>query len=107
MASTVTSGVTITNDTSTATALYPTFTSATTGSVSGLNVTSTKLTFTPTTGTLVTPNVEASNGMIVNSKTVTTNYSIPSGSNALAAGPITVASGASVTIPSGSRWVVL
>jgi hypothetical protein len=45
--------------------------------------------------------------MIVNSKTVTTNYSIPVGSNALAAGPITVASGATVTIPSGSRWVVL
>jgi hypothetical protein len=107
IASTVTSGVTITNDTSTATALYPTFTSATSGSVSGLNVTSTKLTFVPTTGTFTVPNVEASNGMIVNSKTVSTNYSIPVGSNALAAGPITVSGGATVTIPSGSRWVVL
>jgi hypothetical protein len=45
--------------------------------------------------------------MIVNSKTVSTNYSIPVGSNALAAGPITVSGGATVTIPSGSRWVVL
>ena len=107
IASTVTAGLTITNDTTTATALYPTFTSATSGSITGANVTSTKLTFTPSTGTLVTPNVEASNGMIVNSKTVTTNYSIPVGSNALAAGPITVGSGATVTIPSGSRWVVL
>jgi len=107
IASTVTSGVTITNDTTTATALYPSFTSATSGSVSGLSVTSTKLTFVPSTGTFTVPNVEASNGMIVNSKTVSTNYSIPVGSNALAAGPITVASGASVTIPSGSRWVVL
>ena len=107
IASTVTSGVTITNDTSTATSLYPTFTSATSGSVSGLNVTSTKFTFVPSTGTFTVPNVEASNGMLVNSKTVTTNYSIPVGSNALAAGPITVGSGATVTIPSGSRWVVL
>jgi hypothetical protein len=107
IASTITAGLTITNDTTTATALYPTFTSATSGSITGANVTSTKLTFTPSTGTLVTPNVEASNGMIVNSKTVTTNYSIPAGSNALAAGPITVGSGATVTIPSGSRWVVL
>jgi hypothetical protein len=45
--------------------------------------------------------------MLVNSKTVSTSYSIPSGSNALAAGPITVGSGATVTVPSGSRWVVL
>jgi hypothetical protein len=45
--------------------------------------------------------------MIVNSKTVATSYSIPAGSNALAAGPITVSGGATVTIPSGSRWVVL
>jgi hypothetical protein len=88
-------------------ALYPTFTSATSGSISGLNVTSTKLTFVPTTGTFTVPNVEASNGMIVNSNTVSTSYSIPVGSSALAAGPITVSGGATVTIPSGSRWVVL
>jgi hypothetical protein len=107
IASTVTSGVTITNDTTTATALYPSFTSATSGSVSGLSVTSTKLTFVPSTGTLTAPNVEASNGMLVNSATVSTNYSIPVGSNAIAVGPVTVASGAAVTIPSGSRWLVL
>jgi hypothetical protein len=107
IASTVTSGVSITNDTSTATSLYPTFTSATSGSVSGLNVTSTKLTFVPSTGTLTAPNLEASNGMLVHSYTVNTSYSIPSGSNAIAVGPVTVASGAAVTIPSGSRWLVL
>ena len=106
VASTVTSGVTITNDTSTATSVYPTFATAT-GSASTLYVTNTKLKFVPSTGTFTVPNVEASNGMLVNSATVTTNYSIPVGSNAIAAGPITVASGASVTIPSGSRWVVL
>ena len=107
IASTVTSGLTITNDTTTATALYPTFTSATSGTITGANVTSTKLTFVPSTGTLTAPNLEASNGMIVNSKTVSTNYSIPVGSNAIAVGPVTVAGGAAVTIPSGSRWLVL
>lgn len=44
---------------------------------------------------------------IENGQTVTTNYSIPSGKNALSVGPITVNSGASVTVPSGSRWLVL
>jgi len=101
------SGVTITNDTSTATAIYPTFTSATSGSVSGLSVTSTKLNFTPSTGALAAPEIVASNGMLVHSSTVSTSYTIPTGSNAIAAGPMTVASGAAVTIPSGSRWLVL
>ena len=107
IANTQAAGVTITNDTSTATSVYPTFTSATTGSVSGLSVTSTKFKFVPSTGTFTVPNVEASNGMLVNSATISTSYSIPVGSNAIAAGPITVGSGASVTVPSGSRWVVL
>ena len=107
IASTVTSGVTITNDTTTATALYPTFTSATSGSVAGLNVTSTKLTFVPTTGSLTAPQTEASNGLVVNSNTVSASYSIPSGSSATSAGPMTVGSGVVVTVPSGSRWVVL
>jgi len=107
IASTVTAGLTITDDTTTATSLYPTFTSATSGSISGASVTSTKLKFVPSTGTLTAPNLEASNGMIVNSATVSTNYSIPVGSNAIAVGPVTVAGGAAVTIPSGSRWLVL
>jgi hypothetical protein len=101
------SGVTVTNDTSTATALYPTFTSATSGSISGVSVTSTKLTFVPTTGSLTAPQTVASNGLVVNSNTVSASYSIPSGSSATSAGPMTVASGVTVTVPSGSRWVVL
>ena len=59
------------------------------------------------TGALTSPEIVASNGLLVHSTTVSTSYSIPSGSNAIAAGPMTVASGASVTIPSGSRWLVL
>lgn len=43
----------------------------------------------------------------VNEQTVNTSYSIPASKNAMSTGPITVASGAVVTVPSGSRWVVL
>ena len=42
-----------------------------------------------------------------NDQIITTSYSITSGRNAMSTGPITVNSGASVTVPSGSRWVVL
>jgi hypothetical protein len=53
------------------------------------------------------PIQRASNGIVVNSNTVSTTYSIPSGSNAMSAGPITINSGITVTVASGSRWVVL
>lgn len=57
--------------------------------------------------TAYVPQVAASNGMIVNNATVSTSYTIPTGYNATATGPMTVASGAVVTIPSGSRWMIL
>jgi hypothetical protein len=49
----------------------------------------------------------SSNGLIVNNMTVGASYSIPSGYSASSVGPVTVAGGVTVTIPSGSRWVVL
>lgn len=76
-------------------------------------------TITPTTGTLnITgglsftgsfnpPVVSVSNGLFVNNMTVGSNYSIPSGYSASSVGPVSVSSGVTVTIPSGSRWLVL
>jgi hypothetical protein len=42
-----------------------------------------------------------------NGQTVSSNYTITSGKNAMSAGPIEIASGVTVTIPSGSTWVVV
>lgn len=53
------------------------------------------------------PEMVASNGLFVNKMTIATSYSIPTGYSANSTGPVTVASGVSVTVPSGSRWVVL
>ena len=58
-------------------------------------------------GAISGTSLNATNGIIVNNQTVFVSYSIPSGSSATSAGPMTLASGVSVTIPSGSRWVVL
>ena len=44
---------------------------------------------------------------VENGQNVTTSYSIPSGKNAMSTGPITIDDGAVVTIPDGSRWVVI
>lgn len=43
----------------------------------------------------------------LNDQTVTTNYSIPVGKNAGTFGPISVNSGVTVTVPSGSTWSVV
>jgi len=42
-----------------------------------------------------------------NELTVTTNYTLSTGKNAMSVGPITINSGVTVTIPSGQRWVIL
>ena len=42
-----------------------------------------------------------------NDQTVTTSYSIPSGKNAGTFGPISVDSGVTVTVPTGSVWYVI
>lgn len=41
-----------------------------------------------------------------NDQTVTTNYTITTGKNAMSAGPITLDPGVTVTIPSGSEWSI-
>jgi hypothetical protein len=45
--------------------------------------------------------------LVVNATTVTDNYTVESGTNAQSVGPITVASGVSVTVASGQRWLVV
>ena len=49
----------------------------------------------------------ADNVFFENSLTVTTNYTITAGKSASSTGDITINSGVTVTIPSGSRWVIL
>jgi len=44
---------------------------------------------------------------VENQQTISSNYTITTGSNALSAGPVTVASGVVVTIPPGSAWTVV
>ena len=64
-------------------------------------------TYNSSTDELKAGNVNATNGLIVNSTTVNSSYTVASGSNAFSVGPITVASGATVTVSSGQRWVVI
>jgi len=44
---------------------------------------------------------------VENGQTITTNYTISTGKNALTTGPINIDDGVIVTIPDGSRWLIL
>jgi hypothetical protein len=59
------------------------------------------------TNTAYAPQFAASNGLVLNSNTVSVNYTIPTNYNAVSVGTITINSGVSVTVPSGSNWKVL
>jgi len=48
----------------------------------------------------------ANNCMFENNMTITDDYTITAGRSASSVGPITIDSGVSVTIPSGSNWVI-
>ena len=59
------------------------------------------------TNTGVAPQMGATNGIFVNNGTVGANYSVPTGYNAMSAGPVTISGGVSVTVPASSKWVVV
>lgn len=66
---------------------------------------SANLTFDGTTQSA--PVQRASNGIVTNNKTIGTSFTIPSTDNAMSSGPVTLSAGVTVTVSSGSRWVVL
>jgi hypothetical protein len=46
-------------------------------------------------------------GYVENSATVAVSSTITAGNNAMSAGPVTINSGVTVTVPTGSRWIVV
>ena len=58
-------------------------------------------------GTVKASALSATNGMMINSNTVSSSYTIPTDYNAMSAGNVVINSGVTVTIPSGSRWVIV
>lgn len=66
-----------------------------------------KAVYQDTNGAAYAPELAASNGLLIHNATVGSSYSVASGYNVISAGPIAVASGATVTLPSGSVWVIV
>ena len=102
-----TAGASISNDTTTSSNLYPLFAAATSGTPTTIYTGNTKYLYKPSTGELSAPAPIATNGIMLHSTTVSASYTIASGNNGFSVGPITVASGISVSISAGQRWLIL
>jgi len=100
-------GAAISNDTTTSTNVYPLFAGATSGNATTVYTGDAKLLYKPSTGEFTSSVLTAGNGIVVNSQSVATSYTIAAGYSGTSAGPITIASGQTVTVSSGSRWCVL
>jgi trimeric autotransporter adhesin len=101
------SGATIVNDTTTSTNVYPTFAAATSGALANIYTSDAKYLYKPSTGELTSEHVIAGNGIFVNSLTIDTSYTIAAGTSGMSAGPVTISGGTTITVASGSRWVVV
>jgi len=58
-------------------------------------------------GTITGTVVGSSNGVLVNSDSVSSSYTINTGNNGFSVGPITINSGVTLTVASGQRYIVI
>jgi hypothetical protein len=63
--------------------------------------------YNPTTDELSVGTQISNNGIMQNATTVATSYTIAAGYNGLSAGPVSVNTGVTVTVSTGSTWVVV
>ena len=100
-------GSALSNDTTTATNLYPVFASATTGTAENLYTSNANLLYKPSIGQLQSTTVRASNGIFTNANTIAADQTIVAADNGGSFGPVTVNSSVTITVESGAVWTVI
>ena len=103
----VAAGTTVSDDTTTNATYYPTFSTATSGTFSTATVSSTKLVYNPSLGDLRSTQLAASNGILFTNQTVSTSVTFPTNYEGISGKNTTVASGVTVTVPSGANWTIV
>lgn len=67
----------------------------------------TKVPATMIGGSTGTQSFAAGTPIYENTQTISSSYTLPTGSSAQSVGPITIAAGVVVTLSAGTKWVVL
>ena len=107
---TISAGAALSNDTATATNVYPMFAAATSGTPTTVYTSNAKLLYKPSTGEFQASVPVALNGLFVNATTLVASYTVASGQSAQSVGGtsgFTIPGALSVTLSSGSRWIIL
>ena len=103
-------GASLSNDTATATNVYPMFAAATSGTPTTVYTSNANLLYKPSTGEFQASVPVALNGLFVNATTLVASYTVASGQSAQSVGGtsgFTIPGALSVTLSSGSRWIIL
>ena len=107
---TISAGAALSNDTATATNVYPMFAAATSGTPTTVYTSNANLLYKPSTGEFQASVPVALNGLFVNATTLVASYTVASGQSAQSVGGtsgFTIPGALSVTLSSGSRWIIL
>ena len=100
-------GAALSNDTTTATNIYPLSAAATSGTASTLYTSNANFLYKPSTGDLSAVAHISTNGITLNANTIATSYTIAATNNGLSAGPVSINSGVTITVSTGSVWTVI
>jgi hypothetical protein len=95
----------IVNDTADGNLCFPLYARINTGETNTLYASDPHYKYIPAEGRLSALRQEALQGIFLNSNAITQNYIIPTGDNAMSAGPVTVS--ATITVNAGSNWTVI
>lgn len=98
--------VSISNDTTTNSDVYPSLLAVTSGTASQIYTSNSRLLYRPLTGELKSSKL-TSQGIIAHSNTLAESVTLDSGYNGVMAGPISINSGVNLSIASGSTLAVL
>jgi hypothetical protein len=97
----------IENDVTSDDAYFPIYAKQSAGRVEFLYASNPHYFYNPFEGRLSALRTEAIQGIHLNNSQITMNYTFPVGDNGISAGPVTVATGATITVPTGSTWKVV
>jgi hypothetical protein len=83
------------------------FAGATSGTAENLYTSNAKLLYTPSIGDLTVTQLSASNGIMFTNQTINTSVTFPTGYDGISGKSSTIASGVTVTVPSGATWTIV
>jgi hypothetical protein len=80
---------------------------STTGNYGLLQDSTATFTYNPSLDEFRVGTMVATSGIILNSNTISANFTLPAGTNGMSAGPVTINNGVTVTVPDGAAWTVI